>query len=264
MTEQKANFVLSEQRDAVVTLTINRERRRNALTLATWQQLGSLVDKFASDSDCKVLIIRGAGIKAFASGSDIDELPKVYADPNISIDYDRTLLDVQNRICNCKKPVIAMIYGYCVGGGLGIATACDLRFAADNASFALPPARLGLINGVSSMRRLIQLIGLSPTRDMIYSARSVDAEEAMKMGLVNRVFNISELERQTSDYALQLVKNSQYSIQISKLLTEQIVNGKDQDDERYFSHVREAVRGEDFKEGFSAFKEKRKPKFPFR
>lgn len=257
-------LVLFDTDDDVVILTINREHKRNALTLDTWRQLADRVDEFTRAPDHKVAIIRGAGTDAFASGSDIDELPVIYADPDISVDYDRTLLAVQNQISKCPKPIIAMVFGFCVGGGLGIASACDLRFAAHNAQFALPPAKLGLINGVSSMHRLIQLIGLAATRDLIYSARRMDAAEALRLGLINRAVDVEELVEQTLAYAHEVAANSQYSIRVSKRLTREIGNGKSQDDEDYFQLVREAVSGEDFAEGFAAFKNKRKPKFPFR
>lgn len=263
-TRAESDAILYETKGDVATLTINRPDRHNALTLGAWKQLSNRIEEFQNSLNSKVLIIRGAGERAFASGSDIDELPKVYSDSSVSVDYDRTLLRTQQRLYECPKPVLAMIYGHCIGGGLGIASACDIRFAAENARFALPPARLGLINGVSSMHRLVRLIGQSATRDLIYSGRSIDASEALQAGLLNRVYTQGSLEDETYTYAQQIADNSQYSVRVSKQLLNQIDCGLVDDDDRYFALVRDSVDGEDFAEGFDAFKSKRKPRFPYR
>jgi len=260
----ESDVVLFTSKDDIATLTLNRPDRHNALTLAAWRRLGHFIEEFQKEVAFKALIIRGAGDKAFASGSDIAELPNIYSDSSISVEYDRTLLGVQQQIFDCAKPVLALIFGHCVGGGLGIASACDIRFAAENAQFALPPAKLGLINGISSMHRLVNLIGQSATRDLIFSGRSVDAAEALQLGLVNRVLPKDDLETVTYAYARTIADNSQYSVRVSKQLLNRIDNGLCSDDDHYFSLVRDSVDGEDFAEGLEAFKSKRKPHFPFR
>lgn len=252
--------LLVDSQDKLRIVTLNRPQQRNALTLKLWHELFEQITVFAESAD-RLMILRGAGEKAFAAGSDIRELPQVYKDPETSAAYDKTLLMTQKHLADCAKPTIAMIYGHCTGGGLGLATACDFRFAASNAVLAAPPAKLGLVYGVSATRRLMQLIGPSRTREMLYSARSLSAAEAWHMGLVDQVFEKDDLERETRKFADGVMSNSQFSVRASKRVIDRILNGEDQDDEFYWSLVKDAVTGEDFAEGLDAFLNKRKAKF---
>ncbi len=245
----------------VGTISLNRPARKNAVTLAMWQTLPTLVDEVESRPDVRVVVVRGAGQDAFAAGSDINELPKVYESPETSADYDRTMLDAQKRLAHCAKPVIAMIHGPCVGGGVGVATACDLRFADNDATFCVPPARLGVVYGVSATRRLIDLIGVASARDMLFSARTLTAAEAWHLGLVDRVEAKERLRDAVFEYADMVSANSSHSIRETKLILRRILDDNADDDELYWQTVRESVAGPDFAEGFSAFKARRKPDF---
>jgi len=246
---------------AIATITMNRPDRRNAMTMAMWHQLSVHIDTIDADSSIRAVIVRGAGTSAFAAGSDIDELPEVYANPQTAANYDRTMLEAQKRLASCTKPTIAMVYGPCFGGGLGIATACDLRFAANNASFCVPPARLGVVYGVSATKRLMDLVGVGTARDLLFSARVLTAAEAWHLGLVERVSGDDELAVQVTDYAKALTKNSSFSLRETKSIIRRIQNEAADDDETYWQTVRDAVAGDDFAEGFAAFQEKRKPRF---
>lgn len=255
--------LLTESRNDLLIVTLNRPKQRNALTLNLWAELHRQIDAFIS-SDHKLMILRGAGDKAFAAGSDIRELPEVYADPETSAAYDQTLLTTQKHLAACPKPTVAMIFGHCTGGGLGLATACDFRFASSSAVLAAPPAKLGLVYGVSATHRLVQLIGPSRTRELLYSARSLSAAEAWHMGLVDQVYEKDDLERETLQFAETVMTNSQFSVRASKRVIDRIVQGKTEDDEDYWATVKDAVTGDDFAEGLDAFLNKRSPKFPVR
>lgn len=258
--EQDADLILDVE-DDIGIITLNRPAKKNAVTLAMWRRLPELVASVESNTAVRVVVVRGAGQDSFAAGSDINELPAVYASPESSADYDRTMLEAQKRLATCSKPVIAMIHGPCVGGGVGIATACDLRFADSGASFCVPPARLGVVYGVSATRRMIDLVGLSTVRDLLFSARTLTAAEAWHLGLVDRVEATDALEDAVLEYAKTISANSAYSVKQSKAILRRIVDEDADDDETYWQTVRDAVAGPDFAEGFSAFRERRKPDF---
>lgn len=257
---------MSEDIDLLVdgkigVVTLNRPARKNAVTLAMWQRLPELVEQAESNDAIRVLVVRGSGNDSFAAGSDINELPAVYETPATSADYDRTMLEAQKRLSHCAKPVIAMIHGPCIGGGVGIATACDLRFADNDATFCVPPARLGVVYGVSTTRRLIDLVGVATTRDMLFSARTLSAAEAWHLGLVDRVEAKGALEEAVFEYANKISENSAHTIRESKAIIRRILEEDADDDDAYWQTVRDSVSGPDFAEGFEAFKQRRKPRF---
>ena len=247
-----------ERRGAVAELVLNRPHTRNALTQAMWAALPGLLEDIAAD--CRVLIVRGAG-EAFASGADISEFAEVYATPARGEAYSRQIAAALDALAAFPHPSIAMIRGACFGGGCALALACDLRFADESARFAITPAKMGLIYPFNDTRRLVDTVGAPMARDMLYSARTLDAAEALACGLTNRLASPAGLERIVADYVAQLLDMSPHSAELTKRMLALVLDGQDGDDETTKALFAGAFTHADFNEGYRAFLEKRKPDF---
>ncbi|HKV44163.1 MAG TPA: enoyl-CoA hydratase [bacterium] len=249
------------ERGAVATLVFNRPAKRNAISLEMWQALPSLLADLAADPTLRVLVIRGAGEEAFASGADISEFGRVRVDIETARRYSRTVEAADRALAEFPRPTLAMIHGSCVGGGLEVALTCDLRFAARTARFGITAARLGIIYGLVSTRRLASIVGPSYARDILYSGRLVGVEEAQAMGLVNRVCEPGALERQTYDYARQLAEQAPLSQRGAKLMLQHLLGEGEMTESVLAAFVERAYESEDYREGVQAFLEKRRPRF---
>jgi enoyl-CoA hydratase len=249
------------ERGAVTTLVFNRPAKRNAISFEMWQALPSLLADLAVDTDLRVLVIRGAGEEAFASGADISEFGRVRADRTTARRYSRTVEAADRSLAEFPRPTIAMIHGFCVGGGLEVALACDLRFAARTARFGITAARLGIIYGLGSTRRLASIVGPSHARDILFSGRLLGIEEAQAMGLVNRVCDPGTLESQTYDYARQLAEQAPLSQRGAKLMLQHLVGEGEMTESVLAAFVERAYESDDYREGVQAFLEKRRPRF---
>src|SRR2546423_1421248 len=179
----------------------NNPARHNAVSLDMWQAVPKILDAFACDDAIHVVVLSGAGGKAFVSGADISEFGEKRGSREAVLEYNRIADHAHRAIVECKKPTIAMIQGYCIGGGLAVALACDLRIASENSRFGVPAARLGLGYGYSGIKRLADLVGPSFAKEIFFTARPFDTTEALQMGLVNRVKPAAELETYGSEYA---------------------------------------------------------------
>jgi enoyl-CoA hydratase len=249
--------------NGIATITINRPEKRNAMSLAMWFAMKAHVDTCARDPAVLVIILRG-GDAAFASGADLEEILRVADSEAESWKLMDAVRSAEQSLVDCPKPSIAMIRGICIGGGIELALGCDLRFAAENARFAIPPAKLGLVYSLSSTRHLIELVGLGRARDLLYSARSFDASEALRLGLVERVFKDGDIERETLEYAHTLANRSQYSIRAAKKISASAISGGSDDDAAIREVRGSAFVGEDLREGLAAFASKRSPRFTWR
>lgn len=252
-----------ETNGEVATLTIDRIAKRNALSLAMWRRIPDLISEVEKSTSARVLIIRGADDTAFASGVDIEEFSRIATSEKLGWELMDTVHAAEQSIASCHKPVIAMIEGYCVGGGVELALACDLRFASQGSTFSVPPAKLGLVYSLSSTRRLVELIGVGKTRDLLFSARSFDAREAKEIGLVEFVFEPKEIIEATFRYAQTLCARSQYSIRASKKIIAAASHGELSPNAEIQRLRGGAFVEDDLKEGMAAFFEKRTPKFPW-
>ncbi|MCA3729322.1 MAG: enoyl-CoA hydratase/isomerase family protein [Phenylobacterium sp.] len=247
----------------VATLTLNRSRKKNALTLAMWSTLPGLLAEVAADRAAKVLVVRGAG-GTFAAGADIGEFETVYATPDRTRAYFDRVGKAMAALAAFEKPTIAMIEGACVGGGLGLALACDLRIAAADAWLALTPAKLGLVYSLPDTRRLVQAVGLSRAKDILFTGRLIAAEEALVIGLVDALYAPEALEAAVAEKTAQIAAASQWTARRAKAIVGLIADGETRDTDETARWLIEAVEGEDFSEGRNAFLSKRKPEFPFR
>ena len=254
--------VLAEVDNAIGWITFNNPRRHNAMSLEMWLALGSILEGFGQDPSIRVVILKAAGEKAFVSGADISEFEKKRSSQQQRDEYEEAFDAAQTRLAEFEKPLIAMIQGYCIGGGLALALNTDIRIATEDSVFGIPAARLGLGYGYASIKTLTSLVGPSHAKDILFSARFLDTDEALRIGLINFVVSRSELPAKVLDYANTLVANAPLTIKASKAAVREVVNDPGQAGPRYIDElVNGCFLSEDYKEGREAFMEKRKPVF---
>jgi enoyl-CoA hydratase/carnithine racemase len=246
----------------IATLTLNRPERRNALNAAMWQALPQACAAVEA-SPAKLLILRGAG-GHFAAGADISEFDKVYADRQIAGVYADGVHDAVNALAKLDRPVLAHIEGFCVGAGSALALACDIRLAAVDARFGITPAKLGLMYNLADTKRLVDAVGPGKAKDILFTGRLLDADEALAFGLVDFVIPTADLETAVAAKAAMICANSQWSIRASKRVIRQILDGAPDDTDETRRWFVDAVLAEDFLEGRAAFMGKRSPDFKYR
>jgi enoyl-CoA hydratase len=254
--------MLATREGAIGWITFNNPARRNAVSLAMWQALGEIVRGYAQDPSVRAIVLRGAGEQAFVSGADISEFEEKRSSEEAIAAYNRAGEEASAALEQAGKPTIAMIRGYCIGGGVSIALCCDLRFAAEGAKFGVPAARLGLGYGFEGVRRLVGVVGPSYAKEIFYTARHFSAREALAMGLVNRVVADTELEAAVRLCAATIAENAPLTLGSIKLLVgEAMKDPQARDLGRCQDSVRRCFASEDYVEGRRAFMEKRKPRF---
>lgn len=242
-------------------LTLNRPEKRNALTRAMWADLPGRLAEVEAARITRVLIVRGAG-GVFAAGADIAEFEMVYATRESTAAYFDAVGRAMDALQNLGKPTIAAIEGPCVGGGMALALCCDLRLAASDARFAITPARLGLTYSLADTRRLIEAVGPSAARDMLFTGRMLDAGEALRIGLVNAVHPAEAFEARVLEKAREIAGASAWTVRTTKQIVRMILDGTRRDTDQTSQWLLDAVEGGDFKEGRDAFLAKRPPSFP--
>jgi enoyl-CoA hydratase/carnithine racemase len=254
--------IIAEVRDGVGWLTFNNPERRNAVSLEMWQGMADATAAFEADPAVRVVVMHGAGGKSFAAGADISEFETQRADAAQKARYSEISSRGQQGLANLSKPLIAMIQGFCIGGGLAIAVHADVRFATPGSRFGIPAARLGLGYDYSGLATLARLVGPSTARDILFSARFLEADEALRRGLINFVVDDAQLEAQVRDYAGRIAANAPLTIHAAKSAINVF--------ERYSdlaaaaeikALVDRCFDSEDYKEGRRAFMEKRAPVF---
>jgi enoyl-CoA hydratase/carnithine racemase len=254
--------ILVQRDGAVATLVLNRPRIRNAINLAMWREIARLTEGFVEDESVRAVVYRGAGTEAFASGADISEFPESRKDPETTLRYNATTAAAYAAVRECAKPTIAMIHGFCMGGAMGLAMACDLRFAAEGAKFGIPAARLSIVYPPEAIGQLVDLVGPAYAKDILFSARTVSDREALAIGLIQRLVPAAELERTTYDYLKLVGDNAPLSVRGSKVSVQAyLAEFGDDDRARLRALSLEAVASEDYREGTRAFLEKRRPTF---
>jgi enoyl-CoA hydratase/carnithine racemase len=260
--ELSTDKILAEVVDNVGRLTINNPERRNAISLDMWDAMREAVQAFGDDPAVRCVVLRGAGEKAFASGADISQFEKERADADAAARYAEVSRAGRVALLGLEKPLLAMIRGFCMGGGLGIAMTADLRIASDDAVLGIPAARLGIAYDAQNVTNLVSLVGPSRAKDILITGRRLDATEALAMGLVNRVVPVAELENAVAEVTAQIVDNAPLSMRASKLSVNEVVRGEQaRDDDLIGALGRACFDSEDYQEGRRAFMEKRRPQF---
>jgi enoyl-CoA hydratase/carnithine racemase len=250
----------SRKDGAIGWLIFNNPARRNAVSLGMWEAIPRVLEDFGADPQIRVVVLAGAGDKAFVSGADISQFESQRSTPEAVQRYEEIGDAAQSKLQNFDKPTIAMIRGYCLGGGVNIAAECDLRIAADDARFSIPAARMGLGYRASSMKNLVDVVGAAYAREIMITARQFNATEAREMGLVNRVVPAAELEKFTLEYCQTIAANAPLTMRAAKRIIREVVKS-DFDAALCKAWVKECFDSADYKEGRKAFVEKRKPVF---
>jgi len=226
-----------------------------------YADLPELVGVLDSDPEVKVVVVRGAGQKSFASGADISEFQRERGDAASARNYNERVAAAEQAIERLSKPTIAMVHGYCIGGGAGLALACDIRFADSRARFAITPAKLGLVYSLESSKRMVDLVGPARAKWVLMSGIQIQADRAFQLGLFDEVTEPDDLEEFTYDFAGTVASRAQFSVRSGKEIVRRITSGQVSDDEET-THLRNSsFDTDDYAEGVRAFLAKRPPRF---
>jgi enoyl-CoA hydratase/carnithine racemase len=253
--------IRAEKDGHVGRIVIDHAARRNALTRAMWKAIPEAVAALDRDPEVRVVILRGAGEEAFVSGADISEFEEVRQGPGAR-DYDADTSAAFEALRAMDKPVIALLHGYCIGGGAALALSADLRYAADDVELAIPPARLGLGYAVANVESLARVVGTANAREVLFTARRYSATEALGIGWVHRVFPKAELDAAVAKIARQIADNAPLTVRSAKTVLRELDRPESaRDHQRMEASVLACIESEDYREGVRAFLEKRKPRF---
>lgn len=254
--------IIAESADGIGWLTFNAPERRNAVSLEMWQGIGDALEHFQNDAGVRVVVMKGAGGKAFVSGADISEFDAQRANAEQRQQYAAITARGGRWLASIDKPLIAMIQGFCIGGGLGIALNADVRFATPGSKFGIPAAKLGLGYGYAGVANLARLVGPSSARDILFSARFLEADEALRIGLINFVVDESELDARVRSYAGMIARNAPLTVRAAKAAVNALEKYSRTDEAPALAALVDACfDSDDYKEGRRAFAEKRQPQF---
>ena len=254
--------LLVKKLGAVGWIVLDQPAKRNAINDAMWRGIPPAMKQFNADPEVRCVAFRGTGTEAFAAGADISEFDKIRSAKSAVAEYDNLLDTVLHSIQDSPKPSLAMIYGFCLGGGLEIALACDLRYCGQSAQFGIPAAKLGLAYNVEGHNRLVQTVGHARAREIMFLGRRYGADEALAMGIVNRVFPDASLEEEVQNIIGTLCDNAPLSIANSKTIIEEYVKSSGlPDPARMKAAMERCAKSADYEEGRRAFMDKRKPRF---
>ncbi|MGQ0651015.1 MAG: enoyl-CoA hydratase [Betaproteobacteria bacterium] len=254
--------LLVEKRGPVGWIIFNQPAKKNAINNAMWRGIPPAMAQFDADAQVRCVAFRGAGNEAFASGADISEFDKIRAERSSVAQYDGLLDQVLHAIQDSRKPSLCMIHGWCMGGGLEIALACDLRYSGESGQFGIPAARLSLAYNIEGHKRLIETVGHARTREIMFLGRRYNAQEALAMGMVHAIFPDAALEAETQKIIQTLCDNAPLSIANTKTIVEEYVKSAGHPDvERMHAAMERCTGSGDYQEGRRAFMEKRKPRF---
>jgi enoyl-CoA hydratase len=254
--------ILQRAADGVGVITFNNPEKRNAMSLDMWEGLGHALVELRDDAEVRVVILTGAGDKAFVSGADISQFEKNRHNAAAAEEYSKKSAAQRALLADYPKPIIACIRGFCLGGGMQVAMAADIRIASEHSQFGIPAAKLGIAYGYDGLKHLVSLVGPSWARLIMYTGMKVDSAEALRIGLVDRVVPDTELWGATMEIARTISGNAPLAIQAAKITIAQVLKDSDKRDMDAIKEIGTAcMDSEDFREGRRAFMEKRKPDF---
>lgn len=262
MMISKTDKMISEKDGPIGWITFNNPARRNAVSMEMWEALHDIVRDYANDNAIRVIVVKGAGDKAFVSGADISEFNEKRSSPETTRIYNEAAGHATDALKQVGKPTIAMIRGYCIGGGVSVAASCDMRIAAEGAKFGVPAAKLGLGYAHTGVRRLMDLVGPTFAKEIFFTARQFTAEEALTMGLINRLLPEGRLEAYVREYAETIAGNAPLTVASIKTIVDELMTDESKRDLALCRQVVDrCFNSEDYVEGRTAFMEKRKPNF---
>jgi enoyl-CoA hydratase/carnithine racemase len=254
--------MLAERRGAIGIMTFNNPERHNAVSLDMWQSADRILADFVADPKIRVVVVTGAGGRSFVSGADISKFENERASMEAVRSYNAAVDRMYTGIYELAKPTIAMIRGYCIGGGLGLALSCDIRIANEQSRFALPAAKLGLGYGYKPLKRFVDVVGPAVTKEIFFTARQYDAATALRWGVINHVVPDAEIEGFVMAMAETIAANAPLTIASIKQIAQQIVKDPaERDIAKCDRMVEQCFASQDYIEGRRAFMEKRKPVF---
>ena len=262
MVPLKTDKMLARKDKHVGWITFNNPARHNAVSLEMWQGLADIANDFAHDDEIRVVVVHGAGDKAFVSGADISEFAQQRNSAEATQIYDAVAQEGTQALKNLNKPTMAMIDGYCIGGGVAVALNCDIRIAADSSRFAVPAAKLGLGYEYDGVRKLVDVVGPSFAKEIFFTARQFSAPEALAMGLINRMVPKADLLAYVQQYAETIADNAPMTVASIKTIVGELVKDESLRNVTLCDQlVAACFNSADFTEGRTAFMEKRKPVF---
>lgn len=254
--------IRAEVEGPIGRLVVANPARRNAVSLDMWKAIPGAMAALEAHPDVRVVVVRGDGDLAFVSGADISEFSTVRKDAACARDYEASNAEAFAAIRNSSKPTLAMIRGFCLGGGMGLAVACDLRIAADDAVFGIPAARLGVGYPPDCMADVVAAVGPQRAKELFFTARRLGAREALEIGLVIAVHSVEALENEAIDLAHAIAHNAPLTIRAAKAAIDSVAAGTQAADRARLVELTDACfASADFAEGRTAFLEKREPKF---
>ena len=261
MTSALPDSLIARVSGAVATLTFNRPGKHNAINHAMWRGIGVAMRAFEADERVRVIVVSGAGGRAFSAGADISEFESLRSADTLEA-YNRAAAEGYAALRDSAKPTLARIDGYCIGGGLGLALGCDLRIASERSRFGIPAARLGLGYEYEGLKELVDLVGPSAAKEIMFTARRLEAREAAAIGLVNRLVAPAALDATLEEYTGQIAGNAPLTVRASKRIVAEALKDSGQRDLALCARlVAECYASEDYMEGRRAFMEKRRPRF---
>jgi enoyl-CoA hydratase len=248
--------------EGVGIVTFNNPEKRNAMSLDMWEGFGNALTELRDDADVRVVILVGAGDKAFVSGADISQFEQTRHNAQASEEYSRRSAAQRALLANYPKPTIACIRGFCLGGGMQVAMMSDIRIAAEDSRFGIPAAKLGIAYGYDGLKHLVSLVGPSWARLIMYTGMRIESAEALRIGLVDRVVADAELWNATMEIARTISANAPLAIKAAKITIAEVLKDESHRDMDAIKQIGTAcMDSEDFREGRRAFMEKRKPEF---
>jgi enoyl-CoA hydratase/carnithine racemase len=254
--------MLADVEAGIGMVTFNQPEKRNAISVRMWIGLAEILERFAADPAVKVVVLTGAGSKAFVSGADISQFDQLRGDADAQQEYDRMTSAGRAALAGFAKPMIAEIRGFCLGGGLNIAMQADIRIAAQGAQFGAPAAKIGNVYGLEMARKLVSLIGPAQARLLLYTGDRIDAEEAARIGLVNRVVAEDMLAETVKGIARMIAGAAPLSVFAHKVvINEAVRDAGERDVQALQTALKACLDSEDYREGRTAFMEKRPPRF---
>lgn len=256
-----SNYLYVERNGSIATLVFNRAEKKNSFSLEMFKQLGVLLDELEIDQKIKVLVLKGIDDTAFSAGADISEFLENRFSARNAKDYNDATLESIEKLYRFPKPTIALIKTLAIGGGLELANSCDFRFASSGSKLGITAANIGIVYNLTSTKRLVNLIGPSKAKELLYTAKLISAEEGNEIGLIDYIYSIEEIEEKCLEFAEKIIRKSSVANNGIKQVIQSIIDGENEETKEIEQLILDSFSSDDYKEGIAAFLEKRKPNF---